>query len=55
MRFWELASGLFTTLTEEENDLVKKLAENEDCHLNEREEVIAQRLATKRCTNPRRP
>lgn len=47
MRFWELASGLYTILTEEEDDLLVKIIKNQEGKLSEREEIIAQRLVHK--------
>lgn len=47
MRFWELNGGLYTVLTEEEDDLVVELIKNENYQLSEREEIIAQNLVHK--------
>lgn len=47
MKLWELANGILTPLSEEENDLLEKFLEDEDCELNEREEIIAQKLVSK--------
>jgi len=47
MKLWELANGILTPLSEEENDLLEKFLEDEDCELNEREEIVAQKLVSK--------
>lgn len=47
MRLWELANGILTPLSEEENDLLEKFLEDEDCELNEREEIVAQKLVSR--------
>lgn len=47
MKLWELANGILTPLSEEENDLLEKFLEDEDCELTEREEIVAQRLVSK--------
>lgn len=47
MKLWELANGILTPLSEEENDLLEKFLEDEDCELNEREEIVAQKLVSR--------
>lgn len=47
MKIWELANGLQTPLTEEENDLLLIMIEDETQELDEREEIIAQSLVSK--------
>ncbi|KKM02132.1 hypothetical protein LCGC14_1787510 [marine sediment metagenome] len=47
MKLWELANGILTPLSEEENDLLEKFLEDENCELNEREEIVAQKLVSK--------
>lgn len=47
MKIWELANGLQTPLTEEENDLLLLMIEDETQTLDEREEIIAQSLVSK--------
>jgi len=47
MKLWELANGILTPLSEEENDLLEKFLEDGDCDLNEREEIVAQKLVSK--------
>ena len=47
MKMWELATGLMTPLTNEEDDLLLKLIDNEKVKLSEREEMIAQQLTQK--------
>ena len=47
MRVWELATGLLTPLTNEENELLNKMMENDRVTLNEREEIVAQSLLQK--------
>lgn len=47
MKLWELANGILTPLSEEENDLLEKFLKDADCTLTEREEIIAQKLVSK--------
>lgn len=47
MKLWELASGLLTPLTNEEDELLNKMMDDESTMLNEREEVVAQHLLQK--------
>ncbi len=47
MKLWELANGILTPLSEEENDLLEKFLKDEGCELNEREEIVAQKLVSK--------
>ncbi len=47
MKLWELANGILTPLSEEENELLEKFLEDADCKLNEREEIVAQKLVSK--------
>jgi len=47
MKLWELATGILTHLTEEEDELLNKFIKNEKYRLSEREEVIAHRLVQK--------
>lgn len=51
MKIWELASGLQTPLTEEENDLLLMLIEDETQTLDEREKIVAQTLVSKSVLN----
>ena len=47
MKMWELAHGLITPLTNEEDELLNKMMDNESVTLNEREETVAQHLLQK--------
>ena len=47
MKLWELANGILTPLSEEENDLLEKFLEDENCELTERDEIVAQKLVSK--------
>ena len=47
MKIWELAHGLLTPLTNEEDELLNMMMDNETVVLNEREEVVAQNLLQK--------
>lgn len=47
MKLWELASGLLTPLSNEEDELLNKMMDDESTLLNEREEVVAQHLLQK--------
>jgi len=47
MKMWELAHGLLTPLTNEEDELLNVMMDNETVVLNEREEVVAQNLLQK--------
>lgn len=47
MKLWELAHGLLTPLTNEEDALLNKMMEDENSVLDEREEVVAQHLLQK--------
>lgn len=47
MKVWELASGIMTPLTNEEDDLLLKLIVDEKVKLSEREEIVAQQLTQK--------
>lgn len=47
MKMWELATGLMTSLTNEEDDLLLKLMDDEKVILSERESIVAQNLLQK--------
>lgn len=47
MKIWELTTGIYVNLTEEENMLVNKLLKDEKSYMNERERFIAQHLVNK--------
>ena len=47
MRVWELSTGILTPLTNEENDLLNKMMEDEKTVLSDREEILAQSLLQK--------
>lgn len=47
MKLWELATGLITPLTNEEDELLNKLMEDDSVVLDEREEIVAQHLLQK--------
>lgn len=47
MKIWELASGLYTPLSEEENDLLQRFIVSEDIQLSEREEQVAMHLVSR--------
>lgn len=51
MKIWELASGINIMLSEEENDLLEQLITNDMYQLNEREDVIAQKMVSKNVLN----
>ena len=51
MRIWELASGLLTPLTNEENTLLNKIIDDDKVILSEREEIVAQNLVQKGALN----
>jgi len=47
MKLWELAHGLMISLTNEEDELLNKMMEDDKVVLSEREEVVAQHLTQK--------
>ena len=47
MKMWELASGLMTSLTNEEDELLLKIMEDDKVVLSEREDVVAHNLLHK--------
>lgn len=47
MKIWELNSGIKTVLSNEEFDLVQKIAEDADRVLTPRETIVAQKLVSK--------
>ena len=47
MRIWELATGILTPLTNEENSLLNRIMDDDKIILSEREEIIAQNLVQK--------
>lgn len=47
MKIWELAHGLLTQLSNEEDELLNKIMEDDKVELDEREEIIAQHLTQK--------
>lgn len=51
MKMWELANGLQTPLTEEENDLLIILIEDDTQALDAREKIVAQSLVSKNILN----
>jgi len=47
MKMWEMAAGLLVALTNEEDELLNKIMEDDNIVLSEREEVVAEHLSRK--------
>ena len=47
MKMWELASGLMTSITNEEDELLLKIMDDDKVVLSEREDIIANNLLHK--------